>query len=93
MADEMDDASWELLNGPGVDAAQGETGRALGMLVKMTRLHDLGLAQLCFNSEEAEFLTSGEHHQDILELDSNRSELEVDLALQGLVLLDGATDQ
>ena len=56
MADEMDDASWELLNGPGVDSAQGDTSRAFGMLVKMTRLHDLGLAQLCFDEAEVEFL-------------------------------------
>ncbi|KAJ3509539.1 hypothetical protein NLJ89_g5173 [Agrocybe chaxingu] len=58
MADEMDDSTWELLNGPGVGVAENETSRTLGMLVRMTRLHDLGLAQLCFgvDVEEASLL-------------------------------------
>ena len=51
MEDEMDDLTWDLLNGPGEGAAPGDIGRTLGMVVKMTRLHDLGLAQLCFGSE------------------------------------------
>ncbi|KAF8970604.1 hypothetical protein BDZ97DRAFT_1901973 [Flammula alnicola] len=60
MADDMDDATWELLNGPGEGVAQNEVSRTLGMLVKMTRLHDLGLAQLCFEPEEAPMLQAGE---------------------------------
>ena len=63
MADEIDDAAWELLNGPG-NGQQSKTGQSLGMIVKMTRLDDLGLAQLCFDSvvshEKSE--PEGEHH-------------------------------
>ncbi|EAU87554.1 hypothetical protein CC1G_12353 [Coprinopsis cinerea okayama7 len=62
MADEMDDKAWDLLNQPtqglggaalgGNGKGQGSvTGQALGMVVRMTRLHDLGLAQLCFGNE------------------------------------------
>ena len=47
----MDDLAWDVLNGPGEGVAPGDIGRTLGMVVKMTRLHDLGLAQLCFGSE------------------------------------------
>ncbi|KAI0290199.1 hypothetical protein B0F90DRAFT_1787773, partial [Multifurca ochricompacta] len=43
MAEDLDDATWELLDIP--EPAQGR--RPAGMLLKMTRLHDLGLAQLC----------------------------------------------
>ena len=43
----MDDMTWELLNGPGEGNTQGDMGLGLGMLVKMTRLLDLGLGQLC----------------------------------------------
>ena len=55
MADEMDDLTWDLLNGPGEGPAPGDIGRTLGMLVKMTRLHDLGLAQLCFGGDALSF--------------------------------------
>ena len=44
MADELDDATWDLLDGPG----QRANDMGLGMLLKMTRCHDLGLAQLFF---------------------------------------------
>ena len=44
MADELDDATWDLLDGPGQRAHDA----GLGMLLKMTRCHDLGLAQLFF---------------------------------------------
>jgi hypothetical protein len=103
MADEMDDASWELLNGPDVDSAQGDTCRTLGMLVKMTRLHDLGLAQLCFDEAEVEFLTGEEERRDVdkdaypQELDKDAPlelvkdaapELDLGLALKGLALVD-----
>ncbi len=55
MAEELDDVTWELLDGirPAHIAQQegAETNVAastgLTMLLKMTRLHDLGLAQLC----------------------------------------------
>ncbi|KAF9228079.1 hypothetical protein BS17DRAFT_745291 [Gyrodon lividus] len=43
VAEEMDDYTWDLLNGPGVGA--GDHG--LSLLMKMTRLSDLGLGQLC----------------------------------------------
>lgn len=55
MEDEMDDLTWDLLNGPGEGTAPGDVGRMLGMVVKMTRLHDLGLAQLCFGIDAALF--------------------------------------
>ncbi|KAF5325593.1 hypothetical protein D9611_000841 [Ephemerocybe angulata] len=58
MAEDIDDTAWELLNAP--DTAQtrnqSDTSAALGMVVRMTRLHDLGLGQLCFSPEEAEAL-------------------------------------
>jgi hypothetical protein len=50
--DEMDDMTWELLNGPGEGNTQGDIGLGLGMLVKMTRLHDLGLGQLCLGVDD-----------------------------------------
>ncbi|RDX43638.1 hypothetical protein OH76DRAFT_1360976 [Lentinus brumalis] len=46
MAEELDDATWDLLDGPGQGAPVDDMG--LGMLVKMTRCHDLGLGQLFF---------------------------------------------
>jgi hypothetical protein len=55
MEHEMDDMTWELLNGPGEGNARSDVGLGLGMLVKMTRLHDLGLGQLCLGVE-CEFL-------------------------------------
>ncbi|KIJ18157.1 hypothetical protein PAXINDRAFT_110644 [Paxillus involutus ATCC 200175] len=55
VAGEMDDYTWDLLNGPGVGAGD----KALSLLMKMTRLSDLGLGQLClpdidFDSEVRE---------------------------------------
>ena len=51
MGTEMDEDSWDLLNDPGDRATHSELSWGLGMLVKMTRLYDLGLAQLCFGDE------------------------------------------
>lgn len=48
----MDEHSWNLLNGPGDGMTQSKLSQGLAMLVKMTRLHDLGLAQLCFEDED-----------------------------------------
>ncbi|KAL4071550.1 hypothetical protein V8B97DRAFT_1960744 [Scleroderma yunnanense] len=45
VADEMDEATWGVLNGPGV----GSGDKGLTLLLKMTRLDDLGLAQLCLS--------------------------------------------
>jgi hypothetical protein len=39
----MSSGTWDLLNSPG----EGHGDRGLGMLLKMTRLEDLGLGQLC----------------------------------------------
>jgi hypothetical protein len=50
MAEDLDDATWELLDeSESARTISFETtvGVGLGMLLKMTRLHDLGLAQLC----------------------------------------------
>lgn len=52
MEDAMDDATWALLNGPAENNAKSDVGLSLGMLMKMTRLHDLGLAQLCLGVED-----------------------------------------
>ncbi|KAF8637164.1 hypothetical protein AX17_003068 [Amanita inopinata Kibby_2008] len=57
MADEIDDQAWEIMNGVGEGNATGEVGIALGLLVKMTRLHDLGLDQLCLDLDLVEDLT------------------------------------
>lgn len=59
MADDMDDESWERLNTPAsaegaATATESETSKVLGLLMRMTRLHDLGLAQLCFGEEEVD---------------------------------------
>ncbi|KAI0830105.1 hypothetical protein BC628DRAFT_1356443 [Trametes gibbosa] len=43
MAEELDDATWDLLG-----AAPRANDQGLGMLLKMTRCHDLGLAQIFF---------------------------------------------
>ncbi|PBK71713.1 hypothetical protein ARMSODRAFT_1016713 [Armillaria solidipes] len=46
--DEMDDKAWSMLNAPLQSDQHGELSTGLSMLVRMTRLYDLGLAQLCF---------------------------------------------
>ncbi|KAI0772490.1 hypothetical protein BD413DRAFT_474558 [Trametes elegans] len=46
MAEELDDATWDLLDAPTPPNAVHDLG--LGMLLKMTRCHDLGLGQLFF---------------------------------------------
>ncbi|KAJ6476268.1 hypothetical protein C8R45DRAFT_834205 [Mycena sanguinolenta] len=56
-AEEMDDDAWDLLNSVGAGHVNSSVSVGLGMLVRMTRLHDLGLAQLClpdvdFDTEE-----------------------------------------
>ncbi|KAH7909983.1 hypothetical protein BJ138DRAFT_1009759 [Hygrophoropsis aurantiaca] len=50
-AEEMDDRTWALLNGPG----EGRGDMGLSMLVKMARLDDLGLGQLCLPGVELDF--------------------------------------
>lgn len=51
MAEDLDDVTWGLLDKPehsqSAQMASSEAGVGLPMLLKMTRLHDLGLAQLC----------------------------------------------
>ncbi|THV02658.1 hypothetical protein K435DRAFT_749049 [Dendrothele bispora CBS 962.96] len=55
-ADEMDDESWAVLNDCSTlpsPPTEGESlAKSLVMLVRMTRLPDLGLAQLCFPDVE-----------------------------------------
>ncbi|KAI0312265.1 hypothetical protein OF83DRAFT_675199 [Amylostereum chailletii] len=65
LAEELDDATWALLNGPG--EGQQESARGLSMLLKMTRLHDLGLAQLCvpdLGIDEEIYISSAESSFD-----------------------------
>jgi hypothetical protein len=51
MAEDLDDVTWGLLDEPAhppnAQMAPSEADAGLPMLLKMTRLHDLGLAQLC----------------------------------------------
>lgn len=46
MAEDLDDDSWALLNTP-ARSQPNQDDHGLSMVLKMTRLHDLGLAQLC----------------------------------------------
>jgi hypothetical protein len=51
MAEDLDDVTWreldKLEHPQSAKKQPSEAGAGLGMLLKMTRLHDLGLAQLC----------------------------------------------
>jgi hypothetical protein len=52
MAEDLDDATWELLDRarpvrPEIGTEKNMASVGLAMLLKMTRLHDLGLAELC----------------------------------------------
>jgi hypothetical protein len=50
LAEDLTDHTWELLNAPG----EGHGDMGLGMLLKMSRLHDLGLGQLCLPGVQLE---------------------------------------
>ena len=65
--DEIDDETWEIMNDPAGPNGASELGTALGMLVKMTRLHDLGLGQLCLGQEL-------DHAKDAMELSFDTTE-------------------
>jgi len=65
--DEIDEETWEIMNGPAGGNGASELGTALGMLVKMTRLHDLGLGQLCLGQEL-------DHAEDAIELSFDMTE-------------------
>ncbi|KAF8263146.1 hypothetical protein EI94DRAFT_1665776 [Lactarius quietus] len=81
MAEDLDDATWELLDrARPLSLAQGEIGAeknaaraGLAMLLKMTRLHDLGLAQLCI----PELVTGEDIHQTEKRQDLRKFEREV----------------
>lgn len=48
MAEDLDDETWVALNTPSRPRPQpGQDDLGLSMVLRMTRLHDLGLAQLC----------------------------------------------
>lgn len=47
---ELDDASWGVLNGPGMGLSR-EADRGLGLLVRMSRMDDLGLESLLGGGE------------------------------------------
>ena len=47
VAEEMDEATWEVLNGPGA----GKGDAHLTLLLRMARLDDLGLGQLCLSQQ------------------------------------------
>lgn len=47
VADEMDETTWAELNGPG----SGSGDPQLTLLLKMTRLDDLGLGEMCLSQQ------------------------------------------
>ena len=64
MAEDLDDATWESLDESGHPRSarmtpDGAAGVGLPMLLQMTRLHDLGLAQLCVPDLVSDEVTSG----------------------------------
>lgn len=61
--DQMDDTTWALLNAPPENNTQSDTGLSLGMLMRMTRLQDLGLAQLCLGLDD-EAMDQGDYYDD-----------------------------
>ena len=50
MAEELSDAVWDELDGPGLGGKPDAMG--LSMMLKMTRCHDLGLGQLFFPGQD-----------------------------------------
>jgi hypothetical protein len=62
MADEIDSNTWDMLNCRG--EGHGDVG--LGMLLKMTRLDDLGLGQLCL--PDVDFTAGEDMYPDDKEL-------------------------
>jgi len=79
MADELSADTWDLLNSSG----EGHEDRGLGMLLKMTRLEDLGLGQLCLPDVDFDS-----------EYDSDPSQLEreqEDIGLVDIEALEGRT--
>lgn len=64
MAEDLDDVTWGQLDKLGhpqsAKMLPSEAGAGLGMLLKMTRLHDLGLAQLCVPDLVSDESDSGE---------------------------------
>ncbi|KAI0742663.1 hypothetical protein C8Q80DRAFT_1273285 [Daedaleopsis nitida] len=66
VAEELDDATWDLLDAPGQTNDMG-----LGMLLKMTRCHDLGLGQLFFPDMELESDSTCNDTDSELEEDKN----------------------
>ncbi|KDQ54544.1 hypothetical protein JAAARDRAFT_182027 [Jaapia argillacea MUCL 33604] len=63
MAEELDDKTWEYLHGSG----SGIEDMGLGMLLRMARLHDLGLGQLCFPDMDLE--SDGSSDESTLEVE------------------------
>ncbi|KAJ3818803.1 hypothetical protein F5880DRAFT_1490764 [Lentinula raphanica] len=63
-AHEIDDESWAILNGSSAllfgEGSSQNVAKALVMIVRMTRLDDLGLAQLCFPDVNWEALNQSE---------------------------------
>ncbi|EIN05800.1 hypothetical protein PUNSTDRAFT_122223 [Punctularia strigosozonata HHB-11173 SS5] len=52
IAEDMDDEIWDLLDSPHADTANNGEHEGLGLLLKMTRMHDLGLGQIWFPEED-----------------------------------------
>ncbi|KZT05292.1 uncharacterized protein LAESUDRAFT_656177 [Laetiporus sulphureus 93-53] len=66
MAEELGDATWDLLDGPGTNAVQNDRG--LSLLLKMTRCADLGLGELLFPEDDVDDLLDGEgSHTKVVE--------------------------
>ena len=62
MGNQMSDDTWSLLNSPG----EGHGDMGLGLLLKMTRLDDLGLGQLCLPDVDFDEDGAHEHEHDVV---------------------------
>ncbi|KAK7443571.1 hypothetical protein VKT23_015744 [Stygiomarasmius scandens] len=82
-AEEIDEESWAVLNDrSAMPSGEGQSiARSLAMLVRMTRLPDLGLAQLCFPEVDWE---GGEERKCDSEGDGKKAEegLEKDISVK-----------
>ena len=72
MAEDLSDETWDALE---ESARLTENDRGLGMLLKMTRCHDLGLGQLFFPGEDLD-IESQDDCEGNVQLDHETSTTE-----------------
>ena len=70
MAEELSDETWSLLDAPPKPKDESENDMGLGMLLKMSRCHDLGLGQLLFPDSESDHDT----HESSFDREFERSQ-------------------